>query len=90
MKKLHLVALGCAALLGLGAVAPTTADAKGKCAMVGGTGTGLTPDIGKFMATAALGQAITSYGGKASGKVAMKCDANVVMTTCTAKQRACK
>ncbi|MGE8941684.1 hypothetical protein ACO2I3_07215 [Leptospira interrogans] len=87
MKKLHAAAMSCAALLGL-ALVPSVANAK--CVLAGGTATGLTPEISKTLATAALGQSITSYGGKARGKVAMKCDANPLMTTCTAKQRACK
>ena len=90
MKTLRFAALGCAGLIGLALLAPTTADAKAKCIMAGGTATGLTQDISKTLATAALGQSINSFGGKAAGKIAMKCDANVVLSTCTAKQRACK
>lgn len=87
MKKLHVAAVSCAALLGL-ALVPTAASAK--CVMAGGKATGLTPEISKSLASAALGQSITSFGGKAKGKVAMKCDASPLLTTCTAKQRACK
>lgn len=89
MKTLALVAMGAAAALAVASFAPTTADAKAKCVMAGGTATGLTQDVAKTMATAALNQSVSSYG-KAAGKVAMKCDANVLMSTCTAKQRACK
>ena len=89
MKTLSLVALG-AAVVAVAALAPATADAKAKCVMAGGTATGLTQDVAKTLATAALNNSISSYGGKAAGKVAMKCDANVLMSTCTAKQRACK
>ena len=89
MKTLSLVALG-AAVVAVAALAPATADAKTKCVMAGGTATGLTQDVAKTLATAALNNSIGSYGGKAAGKVAMKCDANVLMSTCTAKQRACK
>jgi len=87
MTKVRVAAVSCAALLGLGLV-PTIANAK--CVLAGGTATGLTPEISKTLATAALGQSITAYGGKARGKVAMKCDASPLLTTCTAKQRACK
>ncbi len=90
MKTLALVAMGAATALAAATFAPATADAKAKCVMAGGTATGLTQDIAKTMATNALNQSIGSYGGKAAGKVAMKCDANMVMSTCTAKQRACK
>lgn len=89
MKTLQHFALGCAAVIGL-ALIPAAAEAKAKCVMAGGTATGLTQDISKSMATAALGQSITTFGGKAKGKVSMTCDANVVMATCTARQRACK
>jgi len=89
MKTLSLVALG-AAVVAVAALTPATADAKAKCVMAGGTATGLTQDVAKTLATAALNNSISSYGGKAAGKVAMKCDANVLMSTCTAKQRACK
>ncbi|MCL4764867.1 MAG: hypothetical protein KJZ80_01360 [Hyphomicrobiaceae bacterium] len=89
MNTLRLVALGAGALIALTTLVTATAEAA-KCVMAGGSATGLTQDIAKVMATNALGQSISSYGGKASGKVAMKCDANMLMSTCTAKQRACK
>lgn len=89
MKTSRLVALGGSALLAVAMLVPATAEAA-KCVMAGGSATGLTQDIAKTMATNALNQSISTYGGKASGKVAMKCDANVLMSTCTAKQRACK
>ncbi len=87
MKTLSLVALG-AALVAGSALAPAAQAAK--CVMAGGSATGLTQDIAKDLATMALNQSIASHGGKASGKVAMKCDANMLMSTCTAKQRVCK
>ena len=87
MKALALVG---AAALAVAALVPVTAQAKGNCVMAGGTATGMTQDVAKFLATAALNQSVSGYGGKAVGKVAMKCDANMVMSTCTAKQRACK
>lgn len=87
-KTLSFLAVGTLTVLAAATLAPATADAK--CVLAGGTATGLTQDIAKTLATAALNQSISNYGGKASGKVAMKCDANMVMSTCTAKQRACK
>ena len=86
MKSLS-VALGAALIAGL-ALVPTAQAAK--CVLAGGTATGLTQDIAKELATMALNQSIGNYGGKASGKIAMKCDANALMSSCTAKQRACK
>lgn len=87
MKSLSLVALG-AALVAGSALVPSAQAAK--CVRAGGTATGLTQDIAKSLATMALNQSISKYGGKASGKIAMTCDANVVLSTCTAKQRVCK
>lgn len=88
MKTLPLVALG--ALLAVGTLTPATEAQAAKCVIAGGSATGLTQDIAKTMATMALNQSISNYGGKASGKVAMTCDANMIISTCTAKQRVCK
>jgi len=87
MKSLSVVALG-AALVAAAAFAPAAQVAK--CVMAGGSATGLTQDIAKSLATMALNQSISNYGGKPSGKVAVSCDSNVILATCTAKQRVCK
>lgn len=87
MKSLSLAALVAALVAGSAMVSSAQAA---KCVLAGGSATGLTQDIAKSLATMALNQSIGSYGGKASGKVAMKCNANMLMSTCTAKQRACK
>jgi len=87
MKTLSVVALG-AALLAGAAFVPAAQAAK--CVMAGDSATGLTQDIVKGLATVALNQSISNYGGKASGKVTVSCDANILMSTCTAKQRVCK
>lgn len=87
MKTLSAIALGAALSAGL-ALAPAAQAAK--CVMAGGSATGLTQDIAKQLATMALNQSISNYGGKASGKIAMKCDGNLLMSNCTAKQRVCK
>lgn len=64
------------------------AEAKGKCVMAGGEGSGVIPDVAKFMATAALGNAIKAHGWKAQGPVKVDCKSGLV-TTCTARQKAC-
>ena len=87
MKTLPILALG--AIFAVSALVSAT-EAEARCLKAGGTATGLTQDIAKTMATAALNQSISGHGGKASGKVAMKCDANMLMSTCTATQRVCK
>ena len=87
-KKLSAFALGTATVFAAAMLASGPVAAA-KCVVAGGTATGLTQDIAKTLATAALNQSVSNYG-KARGKVAMKCDSNMVMSTCTAKQRACK
>lgn len=87
MKTLSLATLGFALIAGSAVV--STAQAA-KCVLAGGSATGLTQDVAKSLATMALNQSISSHGGKASGKVAMTCDANMLMSTCTAKQKVCK
>jgi hypothetical protein len=88
MKSFRHIALPCLAVVGT-LLLVSTADAK-SCVKAGGQGTGLTPDIAKAMATAALGNSITQYGGKAAGKASMTCKTDMVITTCNASQRACK
>lgn len=71
------------------AAAATPSMAK-KCVMAGGQGTGITTDVAKFMATAALNNSIAGAGLKAAGEVKYDCKYEVVVSNCTAKQRACK
>jgi hypothetical protein len=89
MKSIGYAALGAAALFTSGMAIVTPAEAK-RCIMAGGQGTGLTPDLARTMAAAALGQSIASYGLRAAGKISVSCDGNIIMATCSAKQRACK
>ena len=76
-----------ASVVGAGLVTP--ADAA-KCAKIGGEGTGLGELVAKDQANMALAEAIKAYGGKASGKASSKCTMALVLTTCTATQKACK
>ncbi|MFN3869441.1 MAG: hypothetical protein ACK4MF_10280 [Hyphomicrobiaceae bacterium] len=62
----------------------------GKCVLAGGEGSNVLPDVAKFMANAALGNSISGAGMKAAGAVKMTCKSEVLLTTCVAKQRACK
>jgi len=84
--RILVVAAFAAAIVGAGFV--TRADAA--CVKAGGEGTGLGEPIAKTMADAALANSIKSYGGKASGKASYKCNMTLVLTTCTATQKACK
>jgi hypothetical protein len=91
MTRLHLIA--CAALATVvvaGGMMSSQAEAKAKCVRAGGQATMITPDLAKFMATAALNNSISGMGAKAVGPVSMKCTGDMVMPTCTARQKACK
>ena len=79
----------CAVAVVVASAAAVPAHA-GKCVMAGGEGSNVLPDVAKFMANAALGNSISGAGMKASGTVAMNCKSELLLTTCTAKQRACK
>ena len=85
-KRLAIVALAAAPML---AVAATPSLAK-KCVLAGGEGNGITPDVAKFMANAALNNSMTAAGLKPAGAVSYDCTYTLVVSTCTAKQRACK
>ncbi len=71
-------------------VLAAAAPAQAKCVMAGGEGSNILPDVAKFMANAALNNSITGAGMKASGKAKVTCKGDLVMTTCVAKQKACK
>jgi hypothetical protein len=71
--------------------AATAGAASAECLKVSGLGTGLTPDIAQFMANKALKDSIANRGLKSAGKSSMSCNSSmVVVTNCTAAQRACK
>lgn len=65
--------------------------ASAECYKISGLGTGATEGIAQFMAAKALKDSIANRGLSAAGKQSMACTANmVVITNCTAAQRACK
>lgn len=66
------------------------ASAAKKCVTAGGQGTGIGSELAKLMAGDALTETLSKAGMKGTGKVSMKCDANPIVTTCTASQKACK
>jgi len=88
MRSLRILTIAAVALWALAGVV-TPSDAA-KCIKAGGQGTGLGEQVAKNMADIALADAVKAYGGKASGKVAYKCDMALVIATCTASQKACK
>jgi hypothetical protein len=61
-----------------------------KCVMAAGAGSGITADVAKNFATMALNNSIAAGGLKAKGKVSMACTTTLIVSECTAKQRACK
>jgi hypothetical protein len=79
-----------AALVVLASIALTSA-ASADCFKVSGLGTGVTDPVAQFMANKALKDSIANRGLKASGAQSMTCDSSaIVVTNCTAQQRACK
>lgn len=95
MNTVHLGLCAAIAAFGLMAAVGGAEAAKkkpGKCVIAGGQGTGLGVDLSKQMAADGLKDALNSGGMKGVGKITYKCDtaATVVVTSCTARQRACK
>jgi hypothetical protein len=66
-----------------------SAQAAGKCVMAAGEATMVTEDLAKFMAAAALKNAIAAHNWKSSGIVKTKCDTAAGLPHCVAKQKAC-
>jgi hypothetical protein len=91
MRKIYLLASAALAVaIAAGGLTTMRAEAKAKCVRAGGQATMITADLAKFMATAALKNSISGMGAKSVGPVSMKCSEDIVMPTCTARQRACK
>jgi hypothetical protein len=90
MKRYAVISIS--ALAALAAAAPVEAAKKaggGKCVMAGGQATMVTQDLAKFMAEAALKNAIAAHNWTASGAVKVTCDTEAGMPHCTAKRKAC-
>jgi hypothetical protein len=87
MKILRFAGLAAtAALLSAAGASASLAE----CKTLGAIGTGITVDIAKFMAEAGLKNIRESKGMTAQGAVTFKCDPGVIVTECSARQRACK
>lgn len=67
----------------------TAAEAK-KCVKASGEGTGITHELATELAKVALNNSISSWGGKAVGKVSTSCKYELVLSVCKAQSRACK
>ena len=72
------------------AVAGNAQAAKGsKCVMAGGEATMVTEDLAKFMAGAALKNAMAAHNWTPHGAVKVTCDAASGLPHCLARQKAC-
>lgn len=86
-KRAAIMAVAGAALLG---AMLWPAEAKQSCVRAGGQATMITQDLAKFMAEAALKNSISGMGAKPVGKVSLACSSEAGMSSCTARQKACK
>jgi hypothetical protein len=86
---MHRLVVGAFAVAGFALVAGPAAQAA--CGRVSAQGEGLTKEIAQEVAKMNLEFAVVAKGAKAAGKAALKCGAPgpLLMTSCTAKQRAC-
>jgi hypothetical protein len=88
MKSLLRMSLGATAVAGFAFLAVT--DVQAACMRVSAQGEGLTKELATEMAKINLDFAIMLKGAKGSGAVRTTCTPGVLMlTSCTAKQRAC-
>jgi len=88
MKSMLRMAVGVCALAGFAFVAGTEAQAR--CSSVSVQGEGLTKELATEMDKIHLDFTIAMKGTKASGPVRTTCAPGMLLlTACTAKQRAC-
>ncbi len=70
-------------------LAAGVATAEAGCRTVGGSADMITRDLAKFMAEAALKNAIEAHGLKPAGPITMKCTDGTFTTNCKAFRKAC-
>ena len=89
MKTVFKIVVGACAAGTLALLSMPGAEAA--CMRVSAQGEGLTKELAQEMAKLNLEFAVASKGAKASGRVAYKCGSPgmLLLTSCTAKQRAC-
>jgi len=88
MKSLSGLALGAAAMAGFAFVA--VSDVQAACMRVSAQGEGLTKELATEMAKINLDFANMLKGAKGAGPVRTTCQPGMLMlTSCTARQRAC-
>lgn len=66
-----------------------SAGARAECRTIGGSADMVTTDLAKFMAEAALKNAIASHGLKPAGPITMTCKEDTFTTNCKAFRKAC-
>lgn len=76
-------------LLSLAAVALCGHGVEAGCRTVVGSADMVTTDLAKFMANAALKNAIEAHGLKPSGEVKLTCREDALTTYCKATRKAC-
>jgi hypothetical protein len=86
MRGLLRMALG---VCSLAAVALIGTQAEAKCARTSAAGFGIAKELAMEMAKMNLEIAISTAGQKARGKVGYKCTGPMLLSECTASQRAC-
>jgi hypothetical protein len=84
MKRIALVAAMSAAL------AIFATPARAECSTLVGSADMVTRDLAKFMAEAALKNAIAAKGLQPAGEMSMKCRDDTFTTYCKATRRACR
>jgi hypothetical protein len=76
-------------LLSIAAAVLCAQSAEAGCRTVVGSADMITTDLAKFMANAALKNAIEAKGLKPSGEVALTCREDTFTTYCKAARKAC-
>jgi hypothetical protein len=71
-------------------LAVSTASQAAECKLYGGIGNGLTEDLAKFMADAAVKNVIENNGMKPTGEIKHTCKAATIGSECTARMQGCK
>jgi hypothetical protein len=71
-------------------LAAATGSKAAECKLFGGIGNGLTEDLAKFMADAAVKNVIENNGMKPTGDIKHTCKAATLGSECTARMQGCK
>lgn len=81
----------CASLIAAALMLAAASSANAaECKPFGGIGNGLTEDLAKFMADAAVKNIIENKGMKPTGEIKHSCKAATIGSECTARQQGCK